>query len=363
MNTIRKLLLVYFSLVCAPSLVSAAISLEMTSSANLAELHPQHDAVKIQVQIKNSLGQPSRGTKLHLHLKAPATQSLYSTDFPVVEASPLMDGDVIAEDGRFSFAFVPPIRGEYRLSAKAIDPQTGAVIQEEWPILIHENPVKKQNLAIFLSLIVFVGGLSGWILARGAKLSSSSLIALLCCSCWALAEKTSPVYAHGSEDHGTNKAGVASFPISNAIAEAPSGYKLELQMLSSHARVGELAEFHGSLRNAADQAVPARFRLHFTQLEHGVEVFSSEFYEPSGSLVWKGQLYDGSNHKIELEAWPLQEPAQSLHTEIEVPVEAIAPPLPAVLKSFGSLMLAAALSLCLGMGLGLRRAKQDRILG
>lgn len=329
-----------------PLLAESAESalLQMETDRNPSDIHPREDTLGMRIFIHSADGRPVSGARLKIHLQAPDTPWIGSTDFPVVEDTSLLNQDLHVPGATYSFQFVPPIRGTYTLTA-SVEPLPGddsfAPTQTSWQTTITESPARKKNLGILLTILVLVGGISGFIIGRGPR--TSAALALLF-FLW----PHSPLKAHGSHQH--KKA-----PVPPAeITPGADGGRIELELLTKEPRVGELTELMARYIDAQGQRQAAEFRLDVTQLEHERLVFSSKVHAPDGILRWQGQLFDGSPHRVTITALPLRAQGTQKEAKVERDIEVIGvePPLRSVIKSFGLLMLVTALALTLGIMLG-----------
>jgi hypothetical protein len=269
---------------------------------------------------------------------------LASTDFPVVEGTTLLEQDLNLQGGVYAFQFVPPIRGSYTLTA-SVEPLPGdtsfAPTQSSWQATITESAARKKNLAILLAILVAVGGFSGFVIGRG---STSSALAALMLLVWPY----SPLEAHGSHQHSK----VVPAPLQAQASH--EGDSIDLKILTSEARVGELTAIQADYRDAQGQLKPARFRLEVAQLEHDQLVFATDIAAASGTMNWQGQFFDGSTHRITVLAVPF--PAAPGHkaarAERDLEVTGVAPPLRSVVKSLGFLLLITAAALLIGIIMG-----------
>lgn len=333
-------------LLLVPTLAAAAepALLQLETAQDPDTVHPRTDTLGLRILIHASDGRPVSGARLKIHLNAPSTPWLGSTDFPVVEGSSLLDQDLHVRGAVHSFQFVPPIRGTYTLTA-GVEPLLGdtsfAPAQSSWQTTIQESPERKTNLAMLIAILVTVGGLSGFVLGRSA---ASSALALLLFVLW-----PPPILkAHGSHEHKK----IAVPPPTDV--PSTEGYRLDMDVVTPEPRVGELTEIIARYQNAEGELQAARFHMEVKQLEHDHVVFSSDFTAPDGILHWNGQFFDGSPHRVSLTAKPLMEESQKdlVTIERDVDVTGVEPPLRSVIKSFGLLMIITALALILGLLLG-----------
>jgi hypothetical protein len=306
-------------------------------------VHPRTDTLGFRILIHDGEGRPVSGARLKIHLTAPDTPWIGSTDFPVVEGSSLLHQDIHVRGAIHAFQFVPPIRGTYTLTA-SVEPLPGdtrfAPAQNSWQTTIQESPERKNNLTILIAILVTVGGLSGFVIGRSAGASALLLLFMF----WPYQS----LRAHGSHDH----AKIAAPP--PTTIQNTEGHRLDLDIVTPEPRVGELTEIMARYQNAEGDLQGARFHMEVKQLEHDHLVFSSDFTAPDGILHWQGQFTDGSPHRVSLTAKPLMEenPQDLVKIERDVDVTGVEPPLRSVIKSFGLLMAITALALIAGLFLG-----------
>jgi hypothetical protein len=307
-------------------------------------VHPREDRLGLRIRVQRSDGSPVPAARLRIRLQAPETPWLASTDFPVVEGTTLLDHDLNLQGGVHAFQFVPPIRGSYTLSA-SVEPLPGGIsfapIQKSWTTTVRESADRKKNLAILLTILVVVGGISGFMIGRASRTMALAALLLMV---W----PPSPVKAHGSHQHSKPA------PAPLQAEDTQDGDRIDLRILSSEARVGELTAIEADYRDTQGHLKPARFRLEVTQLEHDQLVFATDIAASNGSMSWQGQLFDGSTHRVTVTAAPIhaapdQKPARA---ERDLEVTGVAPPLLAVVKSLGFLLLVTAAALLIGILMG-----------
>jgi hypothetical protein len=335
--------------------------IELSTSPPLTELIPDQDEVELTIRLRDPAGAPLPRAELHLELTAPPTNALFSTDFPHVEGSQLVSADAVAIDGQFSMRIVAPIRGAYRLQVTARPPAgdtSFAPTTAEWHPVVPENPEKIRRLALFLAGLALVSTCSGFIAGRtrarprARATSTAAAGAALALVTVAVASMSDAALAHGPEG-GHESLATNAAPLAIATASNSKIAQLELRLLTPSPRVGQLAELAATARDASGAAIAARFLLRFRQLEHDVEVFSTELDAPDGHLAWKGQFFDGAPHRVELIATPLAAGAgEPVTAMLETEVEAIPPPFSASAKAFVLLMTVAAAAMAFGFWLG-----------
>ncbi len=354
MQVLASLLFFASSLMSSFAFAAPAARVSWEPVTPIDSIRPQLDPLTLVIRLSDAEGRALSQAAVHVRLEAPQTQTLVSTDFPVVEGSALFDSRVVVKDGLLPIKIVPPIRGSYRFVVD-VDPigqdASFAPTRSEWQAQVGENPAKKKNLVIFMSILIGLAAGSGLVLGitRPARTRSRGLVLGAMLGTFALG-LPSRSDAHGDEEHGPGQ--TLESQAKSVTTPSRSGLHLVLDLPTEHPRVGNLSALHVALLDAQNQLVPARIELSFTQLEHGIEVFRTEAWTPSGTFDWQGQFYDGSSHQITVRAWP-GEQAESLTLTTTIEVEGVAPPPLAVAKSFGSLLALTAAAVALGCWLGL----------
>lgn len=134
---------------------------------SLDEVRPLSDPVRTVLTVLDGEGKALKQGRVRIRLDAPAPGRLFSTDFPLVEGSRLMDMELPVSDGRVEWEYVYPVRGRYRLEVGAIDGE-GKVIQRAFEMGIRENRLKLLYLGGFVAVLFFFGFMAGRLFtARG----------------------------------------------------------------------------------------------------------------------------------------------------------------------------------------------------
>src|SRR5262249_54840289 len=93
-------------------------------------------------------GKPVVNGNMRIRLAAPEPHWFFSTDFPLVEGSRLLDMTVPLRQGRVEWRYLFPIRGQYRLSVEFAAPD-GRKVNKTFPLTILVNTLKWFFLHIF----------------------------------------------------------------------------------------------------------------------------------------------------------------------------------------------------------------------
>ena len=135
------------------------------------EIGPDVDVARLTIRVRSQDG-AAAPAKLRIELDAPPGHALVSTDFPVVEGTPLLRAEAFAQDGEHSLTYLFPIRGEYSLRVQATpltnDAGAGEAVHANFRFSLHENSNEVLNLALLLAGLLAFGCVSGLILGRSA---------------------------------------------------------------------------------------------------------------------------------------------------------------------------------------------------
>ncbi|MGH7772187.1 MAG: hypothetical protein ACREQA_08095 [Candidatus Binatia bacterium] len=102
----------------------------------------------------------AEGTIFKIRLYAPTPGWPFSTDFPLVEGSRLIEMELPAFRGSVGWEYVFPIRGIYRLEVTAIDERREEV-KKVFNFAIRENRLKLLYLGCFVVVLFLFGVMAG----------------------------------------------------------------------------------------------------------------------------------------------------------------------------------------------------------
>lgn len=136
----------------------------------LKQVRPLTEPVRIMLIVIDSNGRAVKKGKANIRLVAPAPGRFFSTDFPVIAGTPLLEMELPILQGRAAWEYLFPIRGVYRLEVRAVA-EEGREIERVFDLKIREQPVKLFYLAAFTAALfifgvvagrLFTGGRQGW---------------------------------------------------------------------------------------------------------------------------------------------------------------------------------------------------------
>lgn len=342
-----------------------------------AEATKLQSPVKLTLQVADKAGS-LENAKVHLRILTPSKSPWFTTDFPIVEGTTLLEmevplspaGDITAAKGTLQLQQMLPIRGAYQVIA-AVKPTTANELrpfQQTLKLSVSENLVKYYNFAILAAILLLVGLGGGWIIGRRQSvqpgeiapqavrllLSGATLVAiaaLLVINVGAQLNESSEAHQHPGGHHKMN-----------APALQSQGLRLEL-IGDSHAVVGEPAHLSVQVTDVStgQPVTDLLLKVKATQLQNRWVAFAyNGIPDAKGQLTWQEQFFDGAPHRVEVEAVPQpNSPRQfkPLRVSREIDVEGVAPPLSVRLISLAYLISILLVGLALGLWL---RQRGDR---
>ncbi|HEY9828409.1 MAG TPA: hypothetical protein V6D19_23470, partial [Stenomitos sp.] len=143
-------------------------SIQVTTQPPIAQAIPLKEAVQLRLKVLDAQGQPVKNAKIQLQIRTPSPTPWFSTDFPIVEGTTLLNLETVSQDGILNLQQVFPIRGTYQLQVSAT-PVTGHAflpVQRTLTLTVPENPTKYLNLGILVALLLGMGWGGGRIIGR-----------------------------------------------------------------------------------------------------------------------------------------------------------------------------------------------------
>jgi hypothetical protein len=295
--------------------------------------------VQLKLQAKDATGKPLPKAQFHVQVLTPPSTPWFTTDFPIVEGTQLLDITGAAPVGEFQMQQVFPIRGNYQIQVDVTPTVAGAFapIQQTLSLNVPENPLKLAYFPVLLALLLAIGFGGGWIIGdRGSiqtgeiaprrvrlLLSAVTVTAIVALLFFNISAEFA--VAHGDSDIAEVSSG------SNAGLVQSQGMKLELTG-DEQTTVGKMAAFQARLTDGqTNQPVTdAIVAVQSIQLENNWVAFGYQGVpNAEGLLTWQEQFFDGAPHKVEVTVSPNPNSSkqfQSFQASREIEVEGIAPP-------------------------------------
>lgn len=382
-----KLIMAIISLISITSIVlvgfaqTARSPLQLTTNPPVGQFYPfEAEAATLQSPVHLTLearspeGQLLENSKFKLAILTPSSTPFFSTDFPMVEGTKLLEMAATSPQGKLEIEQMLPIRGKYQLLVD-VSPVAGdgfKPIHQTLTLDVPENPAKYRNYGILLAILLVIGLGGGWIMSKQQMpqpgeiaparvrllLSGAILVAiasLLVINISAeMAESHSHTHHSPSESHSHTHHNLEAQP-----AVANSTIKLQI-IGDKQATVGELANFQVQALDAKTN-LPAKdvvFKIATTQLEHNWTAFAYQgIADTNGEFKWQQQFFDGATHKLVVEVAPdlgSNRQFQPVVATQEIEVTRIAPPL--VTRLISLAYLVGAIAIGLAIALWLRRS-------
>ena len=149
------------SLFLAAAEVGAEIAdIKLKTVPELSEARPSFQPVRIILDLLDSNSRPVSSGELRIRLSAPASSGLFSTDFPRVEGTLLVDMTLPVVQGKVEWDYLFPIRGVYKLEVESAREKASGV-QKTFELTVKEQRYKFLFLATFLAVLFLFGFVAG----------------------------------------------------------------------------------------------------------------------------------------------------------------------------------------------------------
>ena len=302
----------------------------------------QYDSpVQLKLQARDAAGKSLQNAQFHLQILTPAPTPWFTTDFPIVEGTKLLDIVGDAPTGEFLVQQVFPIRGEYQLKINVNPTVADAFtpIEQTLNLTVPENPLKFRYFPVLIAVLLAIGFGGGWIIGGGqmTKIQAGEIapqpVRLLLSGVTVLAI-AALLFFNISAELVKAQSGMESetSTANNSGLIESQGLRLELTGDKS-TTVGQMAAFQAKITDSkTNQPVSdVIVAIKSTQLENNWVAFGYQGVADSkGLLTWQEQFFDGAPHKVEVKVSPSptsNRQFQSFQVIQEIDVEGIAPPM------------------------------------
>jgi hypothetical protein len=304
------------------------INVYFKTAPPLEHVRPFADPATMSLLVTGADGKPIAQGWVYIALEAPKPGRFFSTDFPLVEGSRLLEMRRPLRGGKTEWKYLFPIRGEYRLTIGVMTEQ-GRQTSKSFPVRIREHKSKWYLLGAFtLGLFVF-GVIAGRIFTRASPwgIDKAALCLLIVGLCLA--------------------------PRGAFSAGEPTQEKYFGWVDVDPASVGTPTRVSWRLQGEDSASTPvAALTLTITHLEKGKTVFSVERLVVAGEFAMNFQFTDGAEYRVGAIAYISG--GQVVRTERHVSVTGVEPPTSAVIPAIGFFL--AVIAGGLGVGRWSRRA-------
>ena len=327
------------------------LSVVLKTTPSATEIGPDSTFVKTTLTVVDAAGQAVPNAYLKLHLDAPSGNAFISTDFPIVEGTPLIEYEGILPDGLLEFSYIYPIRGAYNFEVEAgRDPAT-ATYKDTLTLTISENRNEIFSFIIFAALLLVLGLVAGFIIGRGARAQQMATGGLaLLIGAGLVISSTAVAQAHGGGD------------VSDAEPFTESATNGDLTVAyAMNPGAGRVGTFNALTFSATDtQGNPTSdttFDVTLWHIEDEKPVFAATLYAPEGNANLNFQFFDGAEHEVRLAA---SNSAGLVQLTRVVEVEGINPPLPTKIKTTIYLVLITFVGILVGLRIQVVQGKKQQ---
>lgn len=147
------------------------------TSPRLELLRPFASPVDLSLLVTGADGRPVEHGSVAIRLHAPSPGFFFSTDYPLVEGTVLSELRLPLRQGKASWKYLFPIRGEYRLTVDASSTD-GRKAGRTYTFTVRENPKKWLALGAFSGGLFVLGLIAGRIFT-GPRTNAAVLIAAM----------------------------------------------------------------------------------------------------------------------------------------------------------------------------------------
>jgi hypothetical protein len=329
--------------------------------------------VAFKLQAVDAGGKLLTNALIKLQISTPPRNPFLTTDFPIVEGTKLLELEAAAPNGKLEFEQMLPIRGNYQIQVN-VSPLVAnafASYQQTLNLNVRENPVKYKFFAVIAAILLSLGLLGGWVIGgqeeiregeiapQSVRLLLSALTVVAIVTLLFINITAEVAEAHGDAHSPKNEKIAPSISQSQGMEVRITGNKL--------ATVGRLANLAVEVKDSTTGAAikDVGLRVKAIALEDNLTVFAYQgFPNAEGKLIWQEQFFDGSPHKVEVEAISLPEssrqfPAVKVAQFVEV--EGIAPPM--YIRLIGLFYFTAIVGMGMAIGLLIQHRKELPVRG
>jgi hypothetical protein len=326
--------------------------------------------VLLKLQALDAKGAPLPNAKVHLKILTPPPTPWFTTDFPMVEGTTLLDIEANAPTGELQIQQTFPIRGNYQLQVAVSPIVAGAFAPLEQTLVLDvpENPLKYFYFWVSLGVLLAIGLVGGWVIGGRQQTQPGEIapqrVRLLLSGVTVVAIAALLFFNISGElfHHHGEMAEETSGSTSPGLIES-QGLRLEIAGDTS-TTVGQLASLQVKLTDSKTHqpVTNAVFSIKATQLENNWITFAHQGQpDAKGKLIWQEQFFDGAPHKIEVKVSPSSNTKKQFlpfQATQEVDVKSVEPP--ASVRILGLIYFTGmvALGLLLGLWLQHRRGKR-----
>lgn len=335
--------------------------------------------VQLTLQAIDAQGQALKEASIHLQIFTRPKNPWFTTDFPIVEGTKLLDMEGNAPTGQLQLQQTLPTRGKYQLlvAVTPIVPNAFTPIQQTLTLSVPENEAKYRNFGVLAVILLAAGFGGGWIIGSRQPLQPGEIApqrVRMLLSGVIMVAIVALLYVNISAEFAQSHQSMAMSHPTEDAPKAAQPAKLQAQGLemqlsgNTSATVGQPAQLQVSVVDAKTRqpVTDVVLKVTTTQLENNWVAFAYQGTPDStGKLAWQQGFFDGAPHSIEVEIAPQatsKRQFQSFKVAQDMPVEGVAPPLSVRLISLAYFTGIVTIGLLLGLSIQHRRRQRSRAL-
>ena len=291
------------------------------ASPRLELLYPYSDPSTLTLLVTGADGRPVAQGHLAIRLDAPKPGRFFSTDFPLVEGSRLLETTLPLRQGKAEWKYLFPIRGEYLLAVDFVAP-VGRKASKTFAFRIRESKQKWFLLGGFSLALFAFGAIAGRVFTRPSRTNQIATGLLFSMGSLLLSPGIAPVQGAESGRY------FGWLEVDPATVGKPSSVRWRL----------------GGDEQA--EKPPALLTLTITHPEKGKIVFAVDRLPVTGEFAMNFQFTDGAEYRVAAIAYVAGRPM--LRTEKNVSVTGVEPPARAMIPAISFFVAIIALGLAVG---------------
>lgn len=334
------ILLLLLATVITPTYGQSDLAVVLQTNPAPGQIGPDATLASTTLTVVDAAGQPVPNAYLKLHLDAPPGNSIISTDFPIVEGTPLINYAGTLPNGTLQFEYIYPIRGVYNFKVEAGREASALTFSDTLTLSLNENNREIFNFALFFLALLGLGIAAGFIIGRGARGGQMAAAGItLLFTAGLLAGSVLPARAHG----GGNVSSAEPFTQSATNGNVTLTYAMN----PGAGRVGTLNQLNFSAADDSGNPIPnTTFEVALWHIEDDKPVFATTLFAPTGKAHLEFQFFDGAEHDVRVLASNSLGNAQLARV---IEVEGISPPLPVKIKTTLYLVLVVFAGILIGL--------------
>jgi hypothetical protein len=322
LKNLPALLAIVVSFFFHSSLWAEDINIYFKASPRLELLYPYSDPATLTLLVTRADGKPAQG-QVAIRLEAPEPGWFFSTDFPVVEGSRLLEMSLLLRQGKAEWRYLFPIRGQYRLTVEFAAPD-GRKTNKTFAFKIRENRQKWIFLGITSLALFAIGAVAGRIFTSPRSSATREIAVCLLLSFSSLISA-----------------------MNTAVAQEPKERRPFGSLEIDPATVGKLSKVRWRLAGEGNaESQPALLSLTIAHVEKGKTVFSIERLAVDREFTMNFQFADGAEYRVTAIAHVIG--GQTLRTEQNVSVTGPEPPIRAMIPAMAFFLAVITLGLAVG---------------